>query len=273
MIEILQRTERKAFVIWLRTGRWLRAASPVPAERKFNHNHDPANGQFTGGGGSGGGGGGASASRNSNGGAPSAIGQLFGGGGSQGSWNAPASGRTLPSATATATATGTRIVAAPTVNPAPALRPAPAASSKLRHVVRNGYDFTIDAEDNVRNVSGTITLGNQPRSQRAQREAGGADRLPTDEGGHYIARRFNGPADAFNHFAQDANFNRGGYRVMEKKLNDAAALNKKVVINITPLFKGKSKRPSSLDVLFNIDGKEDRKVFQNAHQGKRHGHH
>lgn len=33
--------------------------------------------------------------------------------------------------------------------------------------------------------------------------------------GHHIAARFNGPTEAFNHFAQDANFNRRGYRWLE----------------------------------------------------------
>ncbi|WP_419827366.1 DNA/RNA non-specific endonuclease [Sphingomonas sp.] len=55
----------------------------------------------------------------------------------------------------------------------------------------------------------------QQRSRNAQATAGGGNRLATDDGGHYVAVRFNGPTDTFNHFAQDANFNRGGYRLLE----------------------------------------------------------
>lgn len=78
-------------------------------------------------------------------------------------------------------------------------------AAELRHVVGNGYDYAIDAQERTRSVSGTLTLNpDQHRSRSAQTAAGGADRLPGDDGGHYIARRFNGPTEAFNHFAQDA---------------------------------------------------------------------
>lgn len=46
-------------------------------------------------------------------------------------------------------------------------------------------------------------------------QAGGANRRPDDDGGHYIAARFDGPTEAFNHFAQNTSFDRGGYRVLE----------------------------------------------------------
>ncbi|WP_254602633.1 DNA/RNA non-specific endonuclease [Sphingomonas bacterium] len=65
--------------------------------------------------------------------------------------------------------------------------------------------------------SGNLTLADATRSKTNQREASKPDRLRTDDGGHFIAARFNGPSDKINHFAQDANFNRGAYRVMEDK--------------------------------------------------------
>ena len=93
---------------------------------------------------------------------------------------------------------------------------APTPKSPYSHTIKNGYDFGIDATGRMREVFGTLTSNpDQIRSRRSQAEAGGADRLPTDQGGHYIARRFNGPTEAFNHFAQDANFNRGEYRALE----------------------------------------------------------
>jgi hypothetical protein len=48
-----------------------------------------------------------------------------------------------------------------------------------------------------------------------------APSLTTDEGGHYIGRRFNGPTDEFNHFAQDISFNRGEYKRLENKWHRA----------------------------------------------------
>lgn len=68
----------------------------------------------------------------------------------------------------------------------------------------------------TRYVEGTLTVAEKPRrSLKSQSEAGGADRKITDDGGHYIAARFNGPTYDFNHFAQDAKFNRGKYRLLE----------------------------------------------------------
>ena len=51
------------------------------------------------------------------------------------------------------------------------------------------------------------------RSRTVQAQAAGVERQHSDDGGHYVAALFNGPTDAFNHFAQNANFNRGGYKV------------------------------------------------------------
>lgn len=76
------------------------------------------------------------------------------------------------------------------------------APSPLRREVRNGYEYQIDGQGRTRRVSGALVLaGAQARSRRMQRQAGGRDRRLTDDGGHYIAPRFNGPAEAFNHFA------------------------------------------------------------------------
>ncbi len=126
------------------------------------------------------------------------------------------------------------------------LQPAP----NLRRVVRNGYEYRIDAEDRTISVSGTLTLsGTQLRSGKMQAQAGGTDRRPkTDDGGHYIAARFNGPTDAFNHFAQDANFNRGSYRVLEDRWANEIKSGKQVTVRITPSYDGASKRPAMIDV-------------------------
>jgi hypothetical protein len=101
------------------------------------------------------------------------------------------------------------------------------------------------------------------RSRAAQSRAGGADRRASDDGGHYIAPRFNGPTDAFNHFAQDANFNRGRYRVLEDEWARAKHADKVVRIRIVPVYEGSSRRPSYLNVWFWINGEQRSLQFPN----------
>lgn len=245
---------RPSFSDWLRTGRIVRDG----VEFKFNPNHDPTDGRFTTGGGGrwmGGGGG------------------TTGGGGATGSWDATekqakAPGNATPPSRAVA-----RLPAVVATTPVVQQRLQP--TPDLRRVVRNGYEYRIDPEDRTSSVSGTLTLsGSQLRSGKMQAQAGGTDRRPkTDDGGHYIAARFNGPTDAFNHFAQDANFNRGGYRVLEDKWASETKSGKQVSVRITPSYNGASKRPAAIDVWYSIDGKSEEKRFPNERREKRHRKH
>ena len=102
------------------------------------------------------------------------------------------------------------------------------------------------------------------RSRTAQAQAGGADRLSSDEGGHYIARRFDGPTDAFNHFAQDGNFNKGAYAKLENGWAKMTSAGEKVHVSIIPSYGGSSKRPSSLEVMSLVGGVLTRKDFPDA---------
>lgn len=132
------------------------------------------------------------------------------------------------------------------------------------HEVRNGYDYALDAHLRTRQVSGTITLNPvQRRSGVEQARAGRPDRLPTDEGGHYIAREFNGPTEAFNHFAQDRNFNRSAYRKMELEWKAAANSGMKVGFEIRPHYKDASLRPSFISVRYKIGDFTKSRVFEN----------
>jgi hypothetical protein len=97
-------------------------------------------------------------------------------------------------------------------------------------------------------------LDNAPRSRRSQRQAGRPDRRTTDDGGHYIAPRFGGPTEAFNHFAQDRNFNRGKYRTLEDQWARELRAGKRVDVRIIPSYEGSSRRPSFINVWFWIDG-------------------
>lgn len=137
------------------------------------------------------------------------------------------------------------------------------APSPLRREVRNGYEYQIDGQGRTRRVSGALALaGGQARSRRMQRRAGGRDRRLTDDGGHHIAPRFNGPTEAFNHFAQDANFNRGEYRLLEDQWARAKRAGRNVTVKIAPGYEGASQRPAVINIWFTIDG--DRQSLQNS---------
>ncbi|MGN7999552.1 DNA/RNA non-specific endonuclease [Sphingomonas sp. 22176] len=137
---------------------------------------------------------------------------------------------------------------------------------------RNGYDYEIDERERTRRVSGVLVLAPpQPRSRNLQRSAGGTDRLPKDDGGHYIAPRFNGPTEAFNHFAQDANVNRGKYRALEDQWARAKKAGSAVTVKIVPHFGGTSQRPRTIDVVFTINGRENSVKLPNERRGH-HGH-
>jgi DNA/RNA non-specific endonuclease len=116
----------------------------------------------------------------------------------------------------------------------------------------------------LRKVEGLLALGpTQPRSRSAQRDAGKPDRHSTDDGGHYIARRFNGPTAAINHFAQDSNFNRGRYRILEDEWARRKREGKTVYVIIRPFYSGNSKRPVEIVAVFFVDGKEKSVRFPN----------
>ena len=66
-----------------------------------------------------------------------------------------------------------------------------------------------------------------------------------DQGGHLIARIFNGPGEQINYILQNANLNNGEWRVMEAKWQKALEEGKKVEIEIKIRYPSgsESKRP------------------------------
>ena len=75
----------------------------------------------------------------------------------------------------------------------------------------------------------------------------------TDEGGHYVGRRFDGPTDDFNHFAQNQNFNRSAYAQMENEWATHLKNGQSVRIEIIPSYTGDSLRPDALSVNYWVD--------------------
>src|SRR3546814_1621868 len=86
---------------------------------------------------------------------------------------------------------------------------------------------------------------------------------------HYIAARFNGPSDAFNHFAQDANFNRGTYRAMEDAWAASVRAGHRVMVDIVPHYDGLSLRPDRIKITWFVDGEKRSRTFETEHRSKR----
>lgn len=144
--------------------------------------------------------------------------------------------------------------------------------SNWRRESKNGYDFHIDIVARTRRTYGQLSLAVSPmRSRQNQAQAGKPDRLGDDDGGHFIAARFNGPSDSFNHFAQNSNFNRGGYRVMEDGWARELRAGHKVFVDIEPLYEGTSQRPYQLNVTWEVDGQRTSQRFRNEARGKTSG--
>lgn len=229
------------------TGKWKRAPSQASPKR---HASNERNSSFRGAGATGSWAG------------PSDNSEKFGGGGATGSWSA--SHNKKPHSE-----TNARRFSHP-----PTHLERSTKRESFRTVERNGYEYRIDSIGRTRQVSGTLMLSEtQVRSRTSQQQAGGSDRRHDDDGGHYIAARFNGPTDAFNHFAQNANFNRGVYRVLEDQWAQEQRVGKRVTVRIVPRFEGSSQRPSAVDVWFTVDGRESSLKFRNEFRGEKRAKH
>jgi hypothetical protein len=136
--------------------------------------------------------------------------------------------------------------------------------------VANGYASDRDGLNRTREVTGALQLNpEQGRSRQAKAQAVSSDRRPTDEGGHIIARRFNGPKEAYNHFAQDRTFNRSGYRKLENRLARAREQGREITINVQLSYKGNSQHPYELRFGYTIDGQYLQVRFPNSSGGQR----
>lgn len=298
-MDILAHARRRAFSLWLRTGRLPSWARPRSAELKYNPWHDPDDGRFThagtgryfgrgssqggagrssdarmsdeprekyggyGGGGRGFNGGGAGGSWDE---PRPASGRGFNGGGAGGSWDEPAR-EAQPTRDANSNARQT------------AERPRRDGRARPRRVLddprnwrsetANGYEWKLDATELPREITGVFTLGMARRSKTAQRQAGRPDRRSSDDGGHFVGVRFNPPTAPYNHFAQDSNFNRGRWRTLEDEWASEAEEGKVVEFKIVPVYPPSSRRPSHINVWWWVDGEKKSLKFHNEPQGRK----
>lgn len=85
-------------------------------------------------------------------------------------------------------------------------------------------EYTYSQNHDGKSASGVVANGStSDRDLAAQRNAGGADRLPGDQGGHLIADRFDGRNDPSNLDAQAANVNQKDQANVERNIAELAA--------------------------------------------------
>ena len=127
----------------------------------------------------------------------------------------------------------------------------------------NGYKYTTDKLGRTVSAEGDLKLKPETkRNQKLQSEAGGKDRLKTDDGGHPIGRQFGGEGK-LDLVAQDSILNRGPYNRLESKWADALRNGDKVSVKVDMRYPGNSMRPDSFRVKYSINGEKFKANFSN----------
>lgn len=121
------------------------------------------------------------------------------------------------------------------------------------------YSYFTDEAGRVNKVSGELKLETKDRNiyQQGKSVEIKDGVRGKDQGGHIIARIFNGPGEQINYVPQTATLNNGEWKTMEKKWNDALSEGKKVEVDIKINY-ADNLRPTDFDVTYIIktsDGK------------------
>ena len=137
--------------------------------------------------------------------------------------------------------------------------------SKVKNNVTeiNGYKYTTDKLGRTVSAEGDLKLKpDTKRNQKLQSEAGGKDRLKTDDGGHPIGRQFGGEGK-LDLVAQDSFLNRVTYNRLESRWADALRNGDKVFVKVDMKYPGNSLRPDSFKVNYSINGEKFKTTFSN----------
>lgn len=116
------------------------------------------------------------------------------------------------------------------------------------------YSYFTDEAGRVNKVSGELKLETKDRNVYQQGKSVDVKNgiKGDDQGGHIIARVFNGPGEQINYVPQTAKLNNGEWKSMEKKLKDALSDGKKVEVDIQIIYDSNSKRPKIFLVEYKI---------------------
>ena len=136
----------------------------------------------------------------------------------------------------------------------------------VQYVTENGYRYTTDEFGRISRVEvDDLVLKKGKRNAYSQRVAGREYRITEaelweglDDGGHLIGTQFNGPGDLDNVIAMNREINRSGGAWYNMEQEWANALKevppRKVTVDIQPVYSGKSLRPDSFFVEYQIEG-------------------
>lgn len=107
-------------------------------------------------------------------------------------------------------------------------------------------DYQYGQSDIGKSAYGVLDLADDPvRDSNAQREAGGLERRPDDDGGHLIGARFGSSPTDENLDAQNRNLNRGAYKREENGWAEALENGDKVYVNVETYKQDGTERPDA----------------------------
>jgi len=132
----------------------------------------------------------------------------------------------------------------------------------------NAYSYEVDSSGRIKKCAGKLYLKEGKRNLDQQRQAGNKYRKETDDGGHIIAKRFNGSGRIDNIVAMDSSLNRGEYRKLENQWAKEIKNGNKVYVEIKLKYPRDNERPERITIKYRIEDKNgevrnERRVFKN----------
>jgi filamentous hemagglutinin len=134
------------------------------------------------------------------------------------------------------------------------------------YLLNNGHAYTTDTLGRVSKAEGLLDIGKMDRNAYQQLMAGQVGGAGY-EGGHLIATVLGGAGEKINLIPQLTAVNRGEFRVLEKEWADAIKAGKEVKVEVSPIYSGSGRVPTSIDVTYRIDGKPVSRLFPNTPGG------
>lgn len=121
---------------------------------------------------------------------------------------------------------------------------------------RNGYHYETDQKGRIKEVSGTLHLGESKRYGNHQLKAGHQNRRENDEGGHIIASQFDGSGKIDNLVAMNKDINHKEYRTLEKIWTKEIEKGHKVDVQIKMIYKKENERPDRFRISYRIEDQD-----------------
>lgn len=132
----------------------------------------------------------------------------------------------------------------------------------------NGNVYTTDENGRIISCEAKpVRSPENPRDNEAQRQAGGENRRPNDQGGHIVGRDMNGDGGIGNLVAMDSKINQSDYKHMENNIKSALDEGKEVTTKTEMTYSGDSERPDKITVTVTNDGKDTVYKFDNNLDG------